>query len=180
LGTLVDLPDSRKGYEPQKAYVFSVAGSHGTVREELEALRGHDETVLLANGWGYRCNLNQELAATEVVLFLSSHDKPKYRYHCDLVVPTTQQEDLAATSHQFADNLATTVLSARIFHKSRSGEPLSEGEKELFGTLKLGFLRCLSGGVGIRAIGRLGVFGEGSLAGPYVRAVGQRIRSIDE
>lgn len=180
-GTLVELPDSRDGYQPHRAYAFSVAASQGTVLDELRELLGcEDEASMLAREWGTRCNLNKELRATEVVLFLDSNNKPRFRFNAKSVAETTQGSDLSATSHEFADPLATTLLSARTFEKFRSKRGVSEGERELYTRLHTGIVRCSLGGLGIRAGGRLGAFGVGGLSSQNGWYVGQPIRSSTE
>ena len=144
-GAYVELPDNRKGFGPHRTYLFSMEPSKGTVLEELTALLGPKAAKQLAADWGNRCDLNQKLEATEVALFLDSNNKARDRYIANWGDKTTQEEDFQATVHQFAADLAATLLCARIFKKAQDSEPLSEGEQDLYQKLKDGVLRSCSG-----------------------------------
>jgi hypothetical protein len=63
-GARADLPDSRQGFEPHPAYLFSVGPSKGTVLAELKTLLGEQAVKRLATDWGDRCDLNQNLPET--------------------------------------------------------------------------------------------------------------------
>ena len=161
-GTLVELPDDRKGFAPHRAYLFSVAPSKGTVLDELKTLLGEAAANQLAKDWEGRCNLDQKLEATEVALFLDSNNKARNRDYADKDAKTTQEEDLKATGHQFAGDLAATLLCARIYRKVQDGVPLSEGEQDLYQKLEKRGLRSRSGALAIVGDGRLrndGFFG---------------------
>ena len=162
-GTLVELPDDREGFAPHRAYLFSVAPSKGTVLDELIELLGKEAAEQLVLDWGDRCHLNQKLEATEVALFLDSNGKARNRDHADKDAKTTQEEDFTATGHQFAGDLAATLLSARIFKKAQGSEPLSKGEQDLYQKLKNGVLRSCSGALAVNDVGRLraGRFNDG-------------------
>jgi hypothetical protein len=155
LGAYVELPDDRTGFGPHRAFVFSVEPSKGTVLEELTTLLGQKAAKQLAADWGNRCYLNQKLEATEVALFLDSNNKARNRDYADRGDKTTQEEDFQATLHQFAADLAATLLCARIFKKAQGSEPLSEGEQDLYQKLKDGWLRSCSGALVIDDDGRL-------------------------
>ena len=154
-GTYVELPDNRKGFKPHRTYLFSVAPSNGTVLEELTTLLGEKAAKQLAADWGDRCSLNQKLEATEVALFLDSNNKARNRDCAPSNAKTTQEEDFTATKHQFAADLAATLLCARIFKKRQDGGSLSVGEQDLYQKLKDGVLRSCSGALGIYDYGRL-------------------------
>lgn len=154
-GTYVELPDNREGFAPQRAYLFSVEPSNGTVLEELTALLGKQAAKQLAADWGDRCNLDQKLEATQVALFLDSNNKAQNRDHADEGDKTTQEEDFTATKYQFAGDLAATLLCARIFKKAQDGGPLSDGEQDLCQKLKEGYLRSCSGALVINDLGHL-------------------------
>jgi len=154
-GTYAELPDNRKGFGTHPAYLFSVEPSKGTVLEELTELLGKEAAEQLVTDWGDRCNLNQKLEATQVALFLDSNYKARNRDYADKGDKTTQEEDFTATKHQFATDLAATLLCARIVKKAQGSEPLSEGEQDLYQKLKEGYLRSCSGALGIYDFGRL-------------------------
>jgi len=154
-GARADLPDTREGFAPHRAYLFSVAASKGIVLDELEMLLGEEAATLLVIDWGDRCNLNQKLQATEVSLYLDSNNKARNRDYAPSDDKTTQEEDFTATKHQFAADLAATLLCARIVKKARVDEPLSEGERDLYQKLKVGVLRSCSGALVIIDNGRL-------------------------
>ncbi len=154
-GTYVELPDNRKGFGPHQAYLFSVEPSNGTVLEELTTLLGEKAAKQLAADCGDRCSLNQKLEATQVALFLDSNNKARNRDYADKGDKTTQEEDFTASKHQFATDLAATLLCARILKKAQGSEPLSEGEQDLYQKLKEGYLRSCSGALGIYDFGRL-------------------------
>lgn len=148
-GARADLPDSREGFAPHGAYLFSVASSKGTVLAELKTLLGEEAANRLAMDWDGRCDLNQKLPATQVALFLDSNNKARNRDYADRGDKTTQGEDFEATGHQFAGDLAATLLCARIFKKAQGGEPLSEGEQDLYQKLMDGVLRSCSGALDV-------------------------------
>ncbi|MFN4896572.1 MAG: hypothetical protein ACK5GN_09240 [Pseudomonadota bacterium] len=154
-GVSADLPDTRQGFAPHHAYLFSVAPSKGTVLDELKTLLGEQAANRLATDWGDRCDLNQNLPETQVALFLDSNNKARNRDYADMSDKTTQEEDFKATGHQFAGDLAATLLCARIFKKAQDGGALSEGEKDLYQKLKDGVLRSCSGALDIDDVGRL-------------------------
>ena len=154
-GARADLPDSREGFAPHRAYHFTVAASKGTVLDELKTLLGEEAANCLATDWGGRCDLNQKLPETQVALFLDSNNKARNRDYADRGDKTTQGEGFEATGHQFAGDLAATLLCARIFKKAQGSEPLSEGEQNLYQKLMDGVLRSCSGALGINAYGRL-------------------------
>lgn len=154
-GARADLPDSREGFAPHRAYLFSVASSKGTVLDELETLPGEEAANRLAKDWGGRCDLNQKLPETQVALFLDSNNKARNRDYADRGDKTTQGEDFEATGHQFAGDLAATLLCARIFKKAQGSEPLSEGEQNLYQKLMEGVLRSCSGALVFDNDGRL-------------------------
>ena len=157
-GVRADLPDPREGFAPHRAYLFPVAPSKGTVLDELKTLLGEQDANRLATDWGGRCDLNQKLPATQVALFLDSNNKARNRDYADRGDKTTQEEDFKATGHQFAGDLAATLLCARIFRKVRDNLSLSEGEQDLYQKLKDGVLRSCSGALGIYDFGRLRAF----------------------
>lgn len=149
-----DLSDTRKGFAPHRAYLFSVAPSKGTVLDELKTLLGKEAANRLAEDWKGRCNLNQTLPATQVALFLDSNNKARNREdaYADPGGKTTQEEDFNATGHQFAGDLAATLLCARIFEKFKKAQgnvSLSKGGRELYDRLHSGRLRSFSGALGI-------------------------------
>ena len=76
-GVRADLPDTREGFAPHRAYVFSVAPSQGTVLAELQKLLGNRAANQLVGDWGDRCDLNQKLPETQVALFLDSNNKAR-------------------------------------------------------------------------------------------------------
>ena len=171
-GALADLPDTREGFAPHRAYLFSVAPSKGTVLEELKTLLGEQAANRLATDWGGRCDLNQKLPETQVALFLDSNNKARNRNYADRFDKTTQEEDFQATVHQFAADLAATLLCARIFKKAQGSEPLSEGEQDLYQKLKDGVLRSCSGALVIVDDGRLSAFYFGDDGFSYHWALG--------
>jgi hypothetical protein len=132
-----------------------VEPSKGTVLEELTTLLGQKAAKQLAADWGNRCDLNQKLEATEVALFPDSNNKARNRDYADRGDKTTQEEDFQATVHQFAADLAATLLCARIFKKAQDSEPLSEGEQDLYQKLKDGVLRSCSGALVMYGVGSL-------------------------
>ena len=150
-----ELPDDRAGFAPHRAYLFSVAASEGTVLDELKTLLGKAAANQLAKDWAGSCNLDQKLEATDVALFLDSNNKARNRKYADRGDRTTQEEDFKATGHQFAGDLAATLLCARIFRKVQDKVLLSEGEQDLYQKLKDGFLRSCSGALAIHDDGRL-------------------------
>jgi hypothetical protein len=99
--------------------------------------------------------------ALQVSLFLDSNNKARNRENAKTDAKTTQEEDFQATQHGFADDLAATLLCARIYKKVMSQIQLSGGERELYEKLKAGVLRSCSGALGIDAIGRLRAVGFG-------------------
>jgi hypothetical protein len=154
-GARADLSDNREGFAPHRAYLFSVAPSKGTVLDELKTLLGEEAANRLAQDWEGRCDLNQNLEATQVALFRDSNNKARNRDYAPSDAKTTQEEDFTATNHQFAADLAATLLCARIVKKAQGREPLSEGEKDLYQKLKDGVLRSCSGALVIHDDGRL-------------------------
>ncbi len=152
-GVRADLPDPREGFAPHRAYHFTVAVSKGTVLHELKTLLGELAASRLATDWGHRCDLNQKLPETQVALFLDSNNKARHLGFADRGDKTTQKEDFQATGHQFAGDLAATLLCARIVKKVLDGERLSEGEQHLYQKLGHGFLRSCSGALALRHTG---------------------------
>jgi hypothetical protein len=154
-GAYVELPDSRDGFAAHRAFIFSVAPSKGTVLDELKELLGKDAADQLVKDWGNRCNLNQRLEKTEVGIFLDSNNKARNRDYANRNDKTTQEEDFAATGKQFAEDLALTLLCARVRKKFKDRDSLSEGEKDLYQKLKDGVIRSCSGALDIDDDGRL-------------------------
>jgi hypothetical protein len=154
-GVRADLPDPREGFAPHRAYLFSVAPSRGSVMDELKELLGERAAEQLAKDWGDRCDLNQSFKGGQVSLFLDSNNKARNRDYADRGDKTTQEEDFKATGHQFAGDLAATLLCARIFRKVRDNLSLSEGEQDLYQKLKDGVLRSCSGALAFDDIARL-------------------------
>jgi hypothetical protein len=154
-GTYAELPDSREGFDPHRAYLFLVAPSNGTVMEELTELLGKDAAQQLADEWGDRCDLNRKFEGGQVSLFLDSNNKARNRENAEKDAKTTQEEDFKATQHDFADDLAATLLCARIYKKVINKIELSIGERELFEKFEAGVLRSCSGALGIDFNGRL-------------------------
>jgi hypothetical protein len=145
-GVFVEYKDRRPGVDPHKAYAFRVEPSKGTVMEELRQLLGEDEARQLAKDWGNRCSLNQKLeVAMDVAIFLDSNNKSR----------EVQGEDFNATGTNFSDDLALTLLSARVLRKERDNQDLSEAEKDLLNKLKVGVIRSCSGALDIGGRGRL-------------------------
>lgn len=154
-GVYVELKDSREGFDPHKAYLFLVEKSQGTVRQELETLLGKEDTDLLAEGWGTRCNLDQPLDATQVALFLASNNKARNRDYAEPGDKTTQEEDFTATVYEFSSDLAATLLCARILAKYRTGTPLSDAQQDVKSKQEQGVIRSCSGALVVDVVGRL-------------------------
>ena len=154
-GVYVELKDSREGFDPHKAYLFLVEKSQGTVRQELEALLGKEDTDLLAKDWDIRCNLDLSLDATQVALFLDSNKKARNRDYAQPGDKTTQEEDFTATVYEFSSDLAATLLCARKLAKYRTGTPLSDAEQDLKSKLAQGVIRSCSGALVVLDDGRL-------------------------
>jgi hypothetical protein len=128
------------------------------VLDELKTLLGEQDANRLATDWGDRCDLKQKLPATQAALFLDSNNKARNRDYADRGDKTTQEEDFKATGHQFAGDLAATLLCARICKKVMDKVQLSDGEQELYQKLEDGVLRSCSGALVIPADGRLRAF----------------------
>lgn len=154
-GVYVELPDSRDGFAAHKAFIFSVPPSRGTVLDELKELLGKDAADQLVKDWGNRCDLNRRLEKTDVGIFLDSNNKARNRHYANRNDKTTQLEDFVATGKQFADDLALTLLCARVWKKFNDRDSLSEGEKDLYKKLKDGVIRSCSGALDIDGYGRL-------------------------
>jgi hypothetical protein len=154
-GTYAELPDSREGFGPHRAYLFSVAPSNGTVMDELKELLGEQAAQQLADEWGDKCDLNRRFEGGQVSLFLDSNNKARNRQFAETGAKTTQEEDFQATQHGFADDLAATLICARIYKKVMDKVPLSDGEQELYQKLMEGVLRSCSGALDIGDYGRL-------------------------
>ncbi len=123
--------------------------------EELTELLGQDAAQQLAKEWGDRCDLNRRFEGGQVSLFLDSNNKARNRKYAETGAKTTQEEDFQATKHGFADDLAATLLCARIYKKVMNGIELSNGERELFEKFEARVLRSCSGALGIFGNGRL-------------------------
>jgi hypothetical protein len=81
----------------------------------------------------------------DVAIFLDSNNKSR----------EVQGEDFNATGTNFSDDLALTLLSARVLRKERDNQDLSEAEKDLLNKLKVGVIRSCSGALDLDADGRL-------------------------
>ncbi len=135
-GSYVELTDPRKGLRFHQAYLFSVAHSEGTVRQELKQLLGQEPADRLAKDWGERCNLDLPLKETQVALFLNSNYKARDPQYADRGDTTTQEEDFNFTGYDFASDVAATLLCARVYTKGTNGIQLSKAEEDLHQKLK--------------------------------------------
>jgi hypothetical protein len=166
-GVLVSYPDNRPGFSAHPAYLFEVAPSKGTVREELISLLGAEGTRILVEDWGDRCNLNQRLERTEVAIFLDSNNKARNQELASSDAETTQEDDFTATGNRFAENLALTLLCARVLKKVNDVMSLSDGERDLYQKLDKGWIMSCSGALVIDDRGRLRAFDFRGFCHPY-------------
>jgi hypothetical protein len=135
-GSYAELPDNREDFEPHSAYLFLVAPSTGSVMDELKELLGQEAAEQLAGSWGRNCDLNQRFEGVQVALFLNSDSKARSRDYAGTDDKTTQAEDFQATGHDFADDLAATLLCARTVSKLQQSVRLSDGERALYEKLR--------------------------------------------